>query len=127
MAAGDHERAASELLAARAQFDATGLRIWLPEVLRATAAALGATRSGVPVLPILEEAAAIATEQGAAMLGLRIAPDRAALLEAAGDPEGAAAALRSALAALPDRGLAAAARARELLARLERLLARRAG
>ena len=127
MAAGDHERAASELLAARTQFDATGLRIWLPEVLRATAAALGAAHAGVPVLPILDEAAEIATAQGAAMLGLRIAEDRAALLEGAGDPEGAAAALRNALAALPERGLPAASRARAGLARLERLLARAAG
>ncbi len=128
LAAGEPERAASELLAARAQFDASGLRIWLPEVLRMTASAIAATRSGAPVLPVLMEAEAVAAEQAVPMLGLRIATDRARLLEAEDDAPGAAGLLERALDALPERQGATHDRA---LARLQairtRLTLKRAG
>ncbi len=100
MAAGQPEGAVSELLAAREQFAQIGLRVWLPEVLRMTAAAMAAS-SGGAVSPVLEEAARVAAQQAVPMLGLRIANDRTNLLAEAGDPEAAEAILTAALAALP--------------------------
>ncbi|WP_158744436.1 AAA family ATPase [Acidisphaera sp. L21] len=102
LAAGNPERALTELVAARSQFAATGLRIWLPEVLRITAAAMAACRSGLLVQPILAEAADIATAQGVATLGLRIAADRGAALAQGGDLAEAVAVLQQGLDAAPD-------------------------
>lgn len=118
IAAGRPDEAVAELLAARNQFDATGLRFWLPEVLRMTAAAMIATRSGADPAPVLADAAEVAEQQGVAMLGLRIAIDRAHLLM--DWPDQAAPLLEQALAALPPQDTMDHATAKALLAAIKR-------
>ncbi len=80
MAAGQPERALQALRDAVAEFDRTGLRFWRPELRRLQAQALlqadprgGAGSAGEPARVLLEDAMAVAQEQGAAMLALRSA------------------------------------------------------
>ena len=103
VAARKADIAIEELNSALAEFDALGLKIWIPEVMRhlarATLAADPAARSTAD--RILSEAAAMAEDQGASMLGLRIAMDAAASFEIAGDSERAHDRINSRLSSLP--------------------------
>ncbi|MDQ0469493.1 ATP-binding protein [Labrys wisconsinensis] len=120
-AAGKPERALEELTTARREFDAVGLRNWLPEVWRMTGdmilaadpAAIEAARAAH------DEARRIAETQGAAMLTLRIAISEAKLAERMGLPEQAHARLAAARAAITGNGSADLHLAGKLLNALE--------
>ena len=79
--AGQHARAAEQLLDAKAQFEAHGLQFWMPEVLRSLAdATLAADRNAIaPAHKWLTDGAELAAAQGVPMLGLRIAVSAARL------------------------------------------------
>ena len=125
VAGGQADRAVEEATRARAEFDAVGLRIWLPEVLRQLGVATIAADPGAAALAgaTLDEAAAIAREQGACMLGLRIGIDQARLAQSLGDPERARLVLLAAVAGMPgnDASAEAAAAAAMLEGLAERL------
>ncbi|MEJ1977087.1 MAG: AAA family ATPase [Acetobacteraceae bacterium] len=125
MAADQPERAAEELLRARAQFDEMGLRVWLPEVLRTTAEAMLAANvhGNGAAGALLAEAAEIAEQQDVPMLALRIAASRARLLADQDGVDAAAELLAPALAKIEtqDGGTDVLA-ARALLAELRHRL-----
>lgn len=110
MAAGRAAQAVDELTRARAEFEAVGLRVWLPELWRSLGAAiLAADPAGSAPTAATDAAArafrtasALAEEQGAVMLGLRAAVSEAELAAHLGDPEGAFSRLRAASRAVPD-------------------------
>lgn len=81
LAGGRAEAAVSELADARRQFDAVGLKNWLPEVWRITGEATLAADPGAigPADEAYLQAARLAAEQGAGMLALRTAVSQARL------------------------------------------------
>lgn len=121
LAHGRADQAVDELTRARAEFDAIGLRIWMPEVLRSLGAAILAADPGAvgAATEAFADAATAAAEQGAHMLGLRVALDQAALAERTGRRDLALTRLRAAVGAVPDAAATKEGRtAREMLDRL---------
>lgn len=105
IASGRADEAMAKLAARRAVAEPKGLRIWLPEVVRLQGEAAAALGKGPDAaLALIDEAAAIAAEQGAAMLGLRAALSAARVLHRAGDVAIAAVRLRDALDAVAADG-----------------------
>ena len=98
-AAGQADRALEELSRAREDFEQAGLRVWKPEVLRTLAEmTLAADPAAVTQAQLLfTEAAELASRQGAAMLGLRVALSVARLETRLGRPAEAAMRLSQAL------------------------------
>jgi predicted ATPase len=101
-AAGQAEKAVEDLLRERSQFDRSGLRIWLPEVLRMTGEMVLVTepRSVERALKAFAEAADMAIAQRVPMLGLRIAMSEGRLAMRLGAADKAASHLRSALSTI---------------------------
>ncbi len=79
--AGAADAAVAELRAARDEFARTGLLVWIPEVLRLLGEATAAADPGSAeaALAHFADAAALAADQGANMLGLRCAHSAARL------------------------------------------------
>jgi predicted ATPase len=98
-AAGQADKAVENLLRERPQFDRTGLRIWLPEVLRMTGEMIQAAdpRSIDSALTAFTEAAEIAEAQSVPMLGLRVAMSKARLGSRLGTADQAASSVKLAL------------------------------
>ena len=98
-AAGQADKALEHLVRERPQFDRSGLRLWLPEVLRMTGEMILAAdfRSASKARTYFSEAAKMADAQGAPMLGLRTAVSEARLDLRLGAVDRAAIRLRSAL------------------------------
>jgi predicted ATPase len=126
-AAGQPDKALENLLRERPQFDRSGQRIWLPEMLRMTgemtlAADFGAASKA---MTYFSEAAEMADAQGAPMLGLRIAMSAARLDLRLGTVDRAAIRVTSALGKVvePD-GSADVLDAKRLLAEAEMKLRR---
>lgn len=97
-ASGRPDLAVGELERGLQEFEAIGLKIWLPEVLRTHGDMLVAAQPGdpAPAVRAYRDAALLAEEQGALMLGLRVATSQARLFVLAGDVETAADVLRTA-------------------------------
>jgi predicted ATPase len=117
--AGQPERAIERLVSERPQFDRSGLRIWLPELVRVTAdTMLVADPLTVDkARELLDEAAGLAESQKVPMLGLRVAVSKARLDLRAGVAQHAAALVRGALNKIPeDDGSGDLVEARQLLA-----------
>ncbi len=97
-ASGQPEKALEHLLRERAEFDRSGLRIWVPEVLRMTGDMILAADPGSTsgAQSFYSEAAAMAEAQGAPMLVLRTAVSEARLSLRLGAIESAATRVRSA-------------------------------
>lgn len=106
-AAGRVEQAMESLIRERPNFDRSGLRIWLPEVLRMTGEMilLAAPGSVERAQGAFAEAADMANAQRVPMLGLRIAMSEARLATRLGAAEKAASQLRSAFSRIvePDQ------------------------
>ena len=123
IAAGQPEAAAAALRDARRDFDAGGLKVWLPEVFRMegeallAAAADPAAASGA-VDALFAASTALARGQGAAMLVLRTAVSAACLDLKLDRLEGTALRLHAALRRLPEREGADVLTAERVLARL---------
>jgi predicted ATPase len=102
LAAGKPAAAAERLLRERPAFDSNGFRIWLPELVRMAGEAVIAAdpsatdRAGT----LFSEAAELAREQGANMIGLRIAASQGRLDLRCGETARAASRLRVALDAI---------------------------
>ena len=104
IAHGRADRAADELMRARADFDAIGLRIWMPEVIHSVGRAILAAdpaSTGAAAM-FFEEASVVARAQDASMLDLRVAVSQAELWAKLGDEKGALVRLEAALAAIPE-------------------------
>jgi predicted ATPase/DNA-binding transcriptional ArsR family regulator len=108
-AAGQADKAVESLLRERPQFDRSGLRTWLPEVVRMTGEMLLAADPGSAdkALAAFTEAAEMAEAQGVPMLGLRTAMSVARLGFRQGTATQAASRVRSALSKIvePDGSL----------------------
>jgi len=98
-AAGQPDKALEHLLRGRAEFDRSGLRIWVPEVLRMTGEMVLAADPGqaTRAQTYFAEASAMAEAQRAPMLVLRAAISEARLDLRLGTIDKAASRLRSAL------------------------------
>ncbi len=107
--AGQADKAVESLLRERPQFDRSGLRTWLPEVLRMTGEMILAAdpSSTDKALTAFTEAAEMAEAQGVPMLGLRTAMSEARLGFRLGTATQAASRVRSALSKIvePDGSL----------------------
>jgi len=121
-AAGQPEKALEHLIRERAEFDRSGLRIWVPEVLRITGEMLLAADPGSTsrAQTLFSEAAAMAEAQSAPMLVLRAAISEVRLNLRLDAIDVAAPRVRSSLDRIvePD-GSAEDREARDLLAELE--------
>jgi predicted ATPase len=120
IAAGRPDKAIEELHRARIKFDAVGLCVWMPEVLRTLAeAVLAADPSSIAEAEqLLTKAGAVARHQGAAMLVLRVAMCEARLDLRLDRTECTAARLGAALEAIPEREGAEVEEAAVLLSQL---------
>jgi class 3 adenylate cyclase/predicted ATPase len=122
IAAGQPERAIKRLISERPQFDRSGLRIWLPELVRVTAetmlvvdpAAIDRARG------LLDEADELAEAQKVPMLALRVAVSKAHLDLRLGEAEQAARRVKAALNEIAeDDGSADLIEARKLVADID--------
>lgn len=100
VACGQPERAIETLTRERSEFDRLGFRVFVPELLRMLACAmLRADPAGTDaVVAMMNQASAMARQQHAAMLALRIAVSRARIARQLGDVDNAARDLADALA-----------------------------
>ena len=103
-AAGRIAQADEALAREAAQAVGTGMRVWLPELLRSRAEVIlsGAPSMAAQAAGLLEEAARVADEQGAPMLGLRVAVAAARIDLREGDRAAAARRVDAALRAVPE-------------------------
>jgi predicted ATPase len=121
-AAGRHETALEHLLRGRADCERSGLRIWVPEVLRMTGEMILAVDAGVAnqAEVCFSEATAMAEAQGAPMLVLRTAVSQARLDLRMGAIATAADLVRSALVRITEpEDTADQVEAQKLLAEIE--------
>ncbi len=102
--AGEADRAAAELRAARDEFARSGLAVWVPEVLRLLGEAIVASDPSAAdqANACFEESAGMAADQGAAILGLRTAVSAARLRLRCGEAATGARLLAAARAAVTE-------------------------
>jgi predicted ATPase len=121
-AAGQPEKALELLMRERPEFDRSGLRIWVPEVIRMTGEMILAIdpSSASRAQACFAEAAAMAESQGAPMLVLRSAVSQARLDLRLDAPERVAAPILSALSRIAEpENTADYLEAQKLLAEVE--------
>jgi predicted ATPase len=119
-AAGQPTRALEQLVVARREFDAVGLRNWLPEVWRMCGdMSLAANPTDIEAArTAYDEARRVAAEQGAGMLVLRTAISQARLADRLGLPVEGYTQLKTAKAAIIGNGSADLSEAAALLSAL---------